>query len=132
MRYGPGGSVKAYKDVKRIDLIPDAAHTKLVFLGVTTSGKTAVFLVNKDVGVDTGGRCRPSADSCTFLYLRADGDHDQAVLTDADGTLHHRRLLGINRVTVASATAKTGSTASGSSTNQRAGSADSNKAPDQQ
>jgi hypothetical protein len=132
IRYGQAGSVKAYKDVKRLDLIPDADHAKIVFLGVTTTGKTAVFLVDGNTGVDTGGRCRPSGDKCTFLYLRADSDHDQAVLTDSDGSVYHLRLLGVHRVTVSSVTGKTGSTgtSNGSTGPKRspafAGRADSN------
>jgi hypothetical protein len=112
LRFGQGGSVKAYKNVKRLELIPTADNPKVVFLGVTTSAKTAVFLVDKNIGVDTaGGKCQPSADECTFLYLRPDADHDQAQLTDADGTVYHLRVLDINRVTVSSSN---GSTTNGS------------------
>jgi hypothetical protein len=124
LRFGQGGSVKAYKNVKRLELIPEADNPKLVFLGVTTSAKTAVFLVDKNIGVDTaGGKCQPSADECTFLYLRPDSDHNEAQLTDADGTVYHLRLLGINRVTVSSSN---GSTNSGSGSN---GNSNSNKRP---
>jgi hypothetical protein len=110
LKFGPGGSVKTYKDVKRLELIPSASDPKLVFLGVTTTGKTAVFLVDNSIGVDTGeGKCRPSPDQCTFLYLRPDSDHDQATLTDSDGNVFQMRLLAIHRVTVASANGNTNS-----------------------
>jgi hypothetical protein len=115
-RFGEGGSVKAYKDVKRLDLIPDSTNPKIVFLGVTTTGKTAVFLVDSNIGVDTAGKCRPSADECTFLYLRPDADHDEALLTDSDGTVYHLRLLAIHRVSVSSSNGSTGNSGnSGSS-----------------
>jgi hypothetical protein len=109
VRFGEGGSVNAYKDVKRLDLIPNENNPKVVFLGVTTTGKTGVFLVDSNIGVDTAGKCRPSPDECTFLYLRPDADHDQAQLTDSDGTVYHLRLLAIHRVTVSSANGNTGS-----------------------
>jgi hypothetical protein len=109
LRFGQGGSVKAYKKVNRLDLIPDSNNPKIVFLGVTTTGKTAVFLIDSNIGVDSAGKCRPSADECTFLYLRPDGVHDQAQLTDSDGTVYHLRLLAIHRVTVSSANGNTGS-----------------------
>jgi hypothetical protein len=110
LKFGPGGDVKTYKDVKRLELIPSASDPKLVFLGVTTTGKTAVFLVDNSIGVDTGeGKCRPSPDQCTFLYLRPDSDHDQATLTDSDGNVFQMRLLAIHRVTVASANGNTNS-----------------------
>ena len=108
LRFGTSGVTKTYKDVKRLDLIPSEKNPKIDFLGVTTTGKTAVFLVSSDIGVDTsGGKCRPSADNCTFLYLRPDGDHDLATLTDADGTVYHMRLLAIHRVTVSSSNGTT-------------------------
>jgi len=110
LKFGGAGDVKTYKDVKRLDLIPDASDPKIVFLGVTTTAKTAVFLIDASIGVDTGeGRCRPSADECTFLYLRPDADHDQATLTDSDGNVYHLRLLAINRVVVTSSTGQSGS-----------------------
>jgi hypothetical protein len=120
VRFGTGGDVQPYKGVQRLQLIPDNNNPKLVFLGVTTTGKTAVFLVDSNTGVDTpGGKCRPSADQCTFLYLRPDSNHDQAVLTASDGTVYHVRLLGINRVSVSSATGQPNSNSgnSGSNTN---------------
>jgi hypothetical protein len=109
LRFGQGGSVKAYKNVNRLDLIPDQSNPKIVFLGVTTTGKTAVFLIDSNLGVDSAGKCRPSPDECTFLYLRPDGTHDQAQLTDSDGTVYHLRLAAIHRVTVSSANGNTGS-----------------------
>jgi hypothetical protein len=118
LKFGAGGAVTTYKDVKRLELIPDQKNPKIVFLGVTTTAKTAVFLVDSNIGVDTGeGSCRPSADECTFLYLRPDKDHDQATLTDSDGTVFHLRLLDINRVTVSSANGNTGSGNSNSNSN---------------
>jgi hypothetical protein len=68
-----------------------------------------VFLIDSNVGVDSAGKCRPSADECTFLYLRPDGTHDEAQLTDSDGTVYHLRLLAIHRVTVSSANGNSGS-----------------------
>jgi hypothetical protein len=109
LKFGQGGEVKTYKDVRRLELVPDEKDPKVVFLGVTATAKTAVFLVDSNLGVDTSeGRCRPSADQCTFLYLRPDADHDEALLTDSDGTVYHLRLLDINRVTVSSSNGSTG------------------------
>ena len=127
VRFGQGGSVEAYKNVQRLDLIPDADNPKVVFLGVTTTGKTAVFLVDANIGVDTpGGKCRPSADECSFLYLRPDDEHDQAQLTDADGTVYHLRLLRIRRVTVSSSN---GSTGTGTGDSNGNGNSNSDRSP---
>jgi hypothetical protein len=118
LKFGAGGDQATFKDVKRLQLIPDEKTPKIVFLGVTTTGKTAVFLIDSNIGVDTGeGKCRPSPDNCTFLYLRPDKDHDQATLTDSDGTVFHLRLIDINRVTVSSANGTTGTGNSNSNSN---------------
>jgi hypothetical protein len=114
VKFGQAGDMKTYAAVKRLEMLPDQQTPKIVFLGVTTTAKTAVFLVDNNLGVDTGeGRCKPSPDSCQFLYLRPDKAHDEAILTDTDGTVYHVRLLGINRVTVSSANGTTGTGNSG-------------------
>jgi hypothetical protein len=101
LRFG-STRIRRYNDVKRLELIPSSDNPKIVFLGVTTTAKTAVFLVNSDLGVDTEGACKPSPDECTFLYLRPDADHDTAQFTDAEGNTYELRLETINRVVVSS------------------------------
>lgn len=108
LRFGRTDHLKRFKDVARLALIPSSDDPKLVFLGVTTTAKTAVFLVDSSLGVDTEGACKPSADECTFLYLRPDDDHDTATLTDADGNTFDVVLDRINRVAVSSAGGSTG------------------------
>jgi hypothetical protein len=109
LRFGPPGTQKLFKGVQRLELIPSQADPKIVFLGITTSGKTAAFLVDSKLGVDTNGKCSPSPDQCTFLYLRPDGAHDQAVLTDQSGNTWRLHLLGIHRVAIAAVNGKSGS-----------------------
>ena len=129
MRFGPPGDEKLMKGVQRLELIPDQQSPKIVFLGVTSSQQTAVFLVDASLGVDTNGKCKPSANQCTFLYLRPDGQHDQAELTDQDGNTFRVHLLKIHRVVVGASTGSgnTGSGKNGSSNRSPAftGSADS-------
>jgi hypothetical protein len=115
LKFGVAGDMTTYKDVKRLQLMPSDTKPKIVFLGVTATAKTAVFLVDSNIRVNTSeGRCRPSPSQCTFLYLRPDDQHDQATLTDSDGTVLHVRLLAINRVTVSSS-AGGGNSGSGNS-----------------
>jgi hypothetical protein len=121
IRFGPPGDQKLHKGVQRLELIPDAQDPKIVFLGVTSTEKTAVFLVDSSLGVDTNGKCKPSGDQCTFLYLRPDGTHDQAELTDQDGNTFRLHLLNIHRVVVGA------STGSGNSGSNKSGS--SNRSP---
>lgn len=109
LRFGPTDELKRMRGVKRLELIPSEDDPKLVFLGVTTTAKTAVFLVDSSLGVDSEGVCRPSRDECTFLYLRPDDDHDTATLTDADGNTFEVVLDRINRVVISSGGGSTGS-----------------------
>jgi hypothetical protein len=118
IRFGPPGDQGLIKGVDRLQLIPDETDTKIVFLGVTSTGKTAVFLVDSSLGVDTNGRCKPSSDECTFLYLRPDDEHDQAELTDQDGNTFRLHLLKIHRVSIGSST---GGGNSGSGSNDNSG-----------
>jgi hypothetical protein len=103
LRFGQTGEEKTYKDVHRLDLIPSQDDPLVVFLGVTTSGKTAVFLVSSDLTTSGEGTCKPSRDECTFLYLRDDADHDTASFTASDGTTYRLRLTDIAQVAVESA-----------------------------
>ena len=75
---------------------------------------------DSNLGVDTEeGKCRPSADNCTFLYLRPEKTHDQAMFTDENGDSYRLRLLEIHRVSVSSAN---GGGNSGSGSNGQSGS----------
>lgn len=137
IRFGPPGNETMSKGVQRLELIPDPQKPQIVFLGVTTTGKTAVFLVDSNLGVDTNGKCKPSADQCTFLYLRPDGDHDTAQLTDQDGNTFRLHLLKIHRILLSAATGTTGNSGSGKTGNSnrspaftgKADSKDPNTAP---
>lgn len=121
LRFGRTDHLKRFKSVSRLDLIPSQDDPKLVFLGVTTTAKTAVFLVDSSLGVDTEGACKPSADECTFLYLRPTDAHDSATFTDADGNTFDLVLDRINRVAVSSA--------GGGSSGDNGRSGNSNNAP---
>lgn len=101
-----GGTPRRIRNIDALELIPDSDRPYLVFLGVTKSLRTAVFLVNDEFEVETEGRCEPSPATCTFLYLRTDSESDDAVLsrTDAAGnvTRFEFQLDAIDRVLASS------------------------------
>lgn len=84
--------------VERLDLIPTRRQPLLIYLGVTPSLKTAVFMVDSRLSHAGEGTCSPSPDVCTFLALRADKEHDRHFLRDPDGTVYTVQLLRIVRV----------------------------------
>jgi len=100
--YGEFGNEERFRRVRRLELVPDEDNPAVVFLGVTTSGRTAVFLVDDRFTVTGEGVCRPSRDECTFLYLREAGDRNSAILTEEDGTRNRLSLRDIDRVSIES------------------------------
>ena len=108
--FGEFGEERRHRGVRRLELVPNEDDPAVVFLGVTTSGRTAVFLVDDRFTVTGEGICRPEPDECTFLYLRESGDRNSAILTEADGTRYRLSLRDIDRV-VAESQAQTDSDA---------------------
>lgn len=96
--FGEFGEERRRRGVERLEILPDEDNPVAVFLGVTTSGRTAVFLVDPGMEATGEGVCRPSRDECTFLYLRDEGDRNTALLTDEDGTVYRLTLRDIDRV----------------------------------
>lgn len=97
-----GGNPRRIRNIDALELIPDSDRPFLVFLGVTKSLRTAVFLVNDEFEVETEGRCEPSPATCNFLYLRTDSESDDAVLSRTDDagnvTRYEFQLDDIERV----------------------------------
>jgi hypothetical protein len=102
LRFGPSGHEETYKDVRQLTVIPDEQTPLLVFLGVTTDRKKAVFLVDSKLDTSGEGRCKPSTNQCTFLYLAQGEDNNEQLFTDVDGTEYTLRLDDLQRVEVGS------------------------------
>jgi hypothetical protein len=109
VKVGRRGSEKTQKGVARLDVLPSDRNPLIVFLGVSTSRDTAVFLLDNTLQADGEGRCEPSGDVCSFLYLKVDREHnkEEFVKTDEDGTQteYSIQLLKINRVPASQAKA---------------------------
>ena len=105
VRFGEEGErARSIRNVNRLDLLPSERRPFLVFLGVTPSGSTAVFLVDENIEVGGEGICRPTRGECTFLHLRLDRERDTATLTETpeDGipVTYEIRLTDIDRIEV--------------------------------
>ena len=67
-----GGTLAALNRIPQFTFLPSAQTPVLVFLGTTSGGSQAIFLVAKDViSVGGEGLCYPSPDSCQLLALNA-------------------------------------------------------------
>jgi hypothetical protein len=98
LRFGPSGHEEAFKNVTQLTVIPDEKTPLLVFLGVTTDRKKAVFLVDSKLDTSGEGSCKPSNNECTFLYLAPGEDSNEQLFIDVDGTEYTLRLDKIKRV----------------------------------
>ena len=98
--FGPTGRQRKRRNVKRLTILPDDRRPLLVFLGVTADRKRAVFLADSTVGQSGEGKCRPDVDTCTFIYLSTEAEHNEHFITDSEGheyglTLHRIKALEI-------------------------------------
>jgi hypothetical protein len=95
-------------DVKRLEALPSAEEPVLVYLGVLSDKKTAVFLVDAGVVAQGDGKCMPSRTSCETIHLKA-GETEFFDVVDEDGKSGAAQfqldLVTIRRTTTTSAKA---------------------------
>jgi hypothetical protein len=103
LHFGRSGHEKAYKNTKQLTVIPDEQTPLLVFLGVTGDRRKAVFLVDSKLQTSGEGRCKPSTDKCSFLYLAQDADNNEQLFTDTDGTEYTLRLDDLKKLDLSKA-----------------------------
>jgi hypothetical protein len=100
LEIGTTGNEKTRRSVDRLALLPSEDNPLLVFLGVTDDRKRALFLVDSELSQAGEGSCKPSLETCTFLYLRTDQDRNEHFFTDEEGTEYTLRLLAVNKEVV--------------------------------
>lgn len=102
VRFGRrAGTPRRYDALRKLDVLPRSGAPMLVFLGVSPTGKSAIFLVDASLRQRGDGRCLPSRDECTFLHLTTEEGHDLHYLETAEGVEYSIRLLDIRRVRTA-------------------------------
>ena len=91
------GRTRRIKGLEKLDMLPNEASPLLIFMGVTTEGSNAVFLVDSTLKAAGEGKCKPSASDCAFVYVGAGSEH---VFTKADGDSYTMRVDEIRKVKV--------------------------------
>jgi hypothetical protein len=73
VRFGPSSDTGELpkSNVKRLEALPSADEPVLVYLGVLSDKKTAVFLVDSGVVAQGDGDCVPSRINCETIHLKA-------------------------------------------------------------
>lgn len=83
------------KGMQRLEMLPNENAPLLVFLGVDANARNAVFLVDSRLDPAGQGRCKPSRDECSFLYMRPGAEQ---ILTDPEGNTYTLKVRDIRRV----------------------------------
>jgi hypothetical protein len=99
------GRTRRIKGMERLDMLPSAASPLLLFLGVSTNGGNAVFLIDSTLQTAGEGRCEPSDGECAFLHLGAGSEH---MFTTGDGDSYELRIDQIRKVRVDGHASSTG------------------------
>jgi hypothetical protein len=101
VRFGPRGQIKDYKGVHNLDVLPSGDNPVVAFMGVK-DGKTAVFFIaDPAFRADGEGKCQPSPDNCTFVYLTKDAGQDEETLSAQNGQVEYTlQLTGLHVETI--------------------------------
>jgi len=102
--------------VERLEPLPSAEDPVLVYLGVRDGGKTAEFLISDGVAAVGDGECRPTAEECETVRLRA-GETEFFDVTDEAGQVTAQYQLDLVKIhrsgTASAAKAKAGAAGAG-------------------
>lgn len=100
VRFGRRGKERTRRSIDRMEPLPNKERPLLLFLGTSSTGRSAVFLLDRTLQQRGEGICKPSKSECSLLYLRKSEDRDLHFFTDVDGRDYALRLLDIKLVPV--------------------------------
>jgi hypothetical protein len=104
LTFKANGRTRHIKGLEKLDMLPSDSSPLLIFMGVTSNGGNAVFLVDSTLEAAGEGRCKPSEAECAFAYI---GPGSEYIFTDPDGNTYEIKIDEIRKVKVgASASAK--------------------------
>jgi hypothetical protein len=73
LRFGQAASKKIHRNIARLTALPDSGDPVIIYMGIMSDGRTAVFLVNADATPQGDATCKPKKTECTYVYLH-EGD----------------------------------------------------------
>ena len=83
LTFDGGGPLRRYRNLPRLSMLPSAETPLLVFLGVSASGNSAVFLVDSTLQAQGGeGNCNPRPSECATLTIEP--GEEQVFIDDQD------------------------------------------------
>jgi hypothetical protein len=107
LKFGTPGSLKTYKDVEALTLLPNDETPAIVFMGVSDDAKSAIFFIADPAFTATGeGECNDKK-NCRFVQLGiADGKNEHSFVSEDGSEQFDVKLLGLNRENISSSEAK--------------------------
>ena len=97
------GKRRVIKGMDKLSMLPSESNPALLFLGVTSGGDDAVFLVDSGLEAHGEGNCSPGGKICATVSLGAGSEH---FFTDAQGNSYSLRVDQIRKVKVSAAVRK--------------------------
>jgi hypothetical protein len=91
------GRKRKIKGMERLDILPKESNPLLIFLGASSNGGNAVFLVDSTLETAGEGKCRPSEEDCAFVHM---GPGNVQEFTNEQGDAYTLRVDQIRRVKV--------------------------------
>ena len=96
-RFGQEGKKQKDKKLTSLRSLPDSNNAVIVFLGVRSDGRTAVFLMSSSATTTGDGSCVPSDDECSFIYMKKnDVQTIEAVSSSGEVTTYELKLIKIS------------------------------------
>ena len=109
VRFGKHLSVPVKTDLARLTPLPNVMAPQVMFMGVMSDGRSAVFALHAGVGHSGPGLCRPDHVRCSAIVLKegqtenlsvptANGGHQNLVLrvVKIASSLTHSRTTALN------------------------------------
>jgi hypothetical protein len=96
IRFGKGNA-PVRTDIPRLTALPSAGNPQLMFFGVMSGGRQAVFGLGAGVAHAGPGLCRPSRTSCSAIVLSA-GQREEVAWPTATGSVA-QAILHLDKIT---------------------------------
>jgi hypothetical protein len=88
VKFGPSDGSRPTRDITDGTPLPSASNPLLVYVGLKSDGKTALFLVSSDAQPQGDGVCRPNRAICSELELKP-GQTEFFDVTGPGGTVQY-------------------------------------------
>jgi len=92
-----GNQRRSIRGLRKLDMLPNQSNPVLIFMGATSKGGDAVFLIDDTLQANGEGRCVPSRSNCAFVEI---GPGSEEAFTTEDGDSYRLRIDEIRRVKV--------------------------------